>query len=526
VCSVIVKSEMKKFSVIVAATANNMGIGRNGDLPWKLAGDMAFFKSKTSIITTPSKINAVIMGRKTWESIPERFRPLAKRCNVILSKNPLIRKELNLPDSVLTAGSLEEALDALATGEMNEKIESIFVIGGGSVYCEAVKSNLCSKIYLTSVETVISDIDTFFPVIPAHKYRLTSRSAPTTEDGVTYRFTEYDAIDDNLIIDGAGNVSVPSTSGGAASSTPSSESKLSSPSFVATAANPNPEEQQYLDLIRDIITNGVVRGDRTGTGTISKFGVQMRFSLRNNTFPLLTTKKVFWRGVAEELLWFVKGSTNAKELQDKDIHIWDGNGSREFLDSRGLSHREVGDLGPVYGFQWRHFGAEYQNMHSDYTGKGVDQLIDCINKIKNTPEDRRIIMSAWNPADLDKMALPPCHMFCQFYVANNELSCQMYQRSADMGLGVPFNIASYSLLTYMIAHVCGMQLGDFVHTIGDAHVYSNHVDALKEQLLRTPKSFPKFKFNKNVQNIEEFKYEDFVIEGYNPDAVIKMKMAV
>jgi dihydrofolate reductase/thymidylate synthase len=235
---------------------------------------------------------------------------------------------------------------------------------------------------------------------------------------------------------------------------------------------------------------------------------------------------VFWRGVAEELLWFVKVSTNAKELQDKDIHIWDGNGSREFLDSRGLSHREVGDLGPVYGFQWRHFGAEYQNMHSDYTGKGVDQLIDCINKIKNTPEDRRIIMSAWNPADLDKMALPPCHMFCQFYVANNELSCQMYQRSADMGLGVPFNIASYSLLTYMIAHVCGMQLGDFVHTIGDAHVYSNHVDALKEQLLRTPKSFPKFKFNKNVQNIEEFKYEDFVIEGYNPDAVIKMKMAV
>lgn len=513
---------MKKFAVVVAATAENMGIGRNGDLPWKLAGDMAYFKRKTSNVVNSTKMNAVIMGRKTWESIPEKFRPLSKRFNVILSKNPLIRKELNLPDTVLTAGSLDEALAALGTAEMSERIESIYVIGGGSVYSEAVKSNLCSKIYLTSIETVISDIDTFFPVIPAHKYRLTSRSAPVTEDSITYRFTEYDVIDDNLVLDAAGAAGVSSSIGAASSS----ESKLSSPSLSATAASPNLEEQQYLDLIRDIITNGVVRGDRTGTGTISKFGVQMRFSLRNDNFPLLTTKKVFWRGVAEELLWFVKGSTNAKELQDKDIHIWDGNGSREFLDSRGLSHREVGDLGPVYGFQWRHFGAEYKDMHSDYSGKGVDQLIDCINKLKSTPEDRRIIMSAWNPADLDKMALPPCHMFCQFYVANNELSCQMYQRSADMGLGVPFNIASYSLLTYMIAQVCGMRLGDFVHTIGDAHVYLNHVDALKEQLARTPKPFPKFKLNQNVKNIEEFKYEDFVVEGYNPDAVIKMKMAV
>lgn len=187
--------------------------------------------------------------------------------------------------------------------------------------------------------------------------------------------------------------------------------------------------------------------------------------------------------MCEELLWFVSGSTNANLLAAKDIHIWDGNGSREFLDSRGLSHHEEGDLGPVYGFQWRHFGAVYEGMNADYTGKGIDQLKRCIQSIVSNPEDRRIILTAWNPSDVDKMALPPCHMFCQFYVANNELSCQMYQRSADMGLGVPFNIASYALLTRMVAQVCGLKCGDFVHTIGDAHVYLNHIDGLREQLV-------------------------------------------
>ena len=274
----------------------------------------------------------------------------------------------------------------------------------------------------------------------------------------------------------------------------------------------------------------VQRGDRTGTGTLSKFGTQMRFSLRNGTLPLLTTKRTFWRGVAEELLWFIQGNTNGNDLSRKGIHIWDGNGSREFLDQRGLSHRDVGDLGPVYGFQWRHFGATYVDMHTDYTGQGVDQLADCIWKIKHTPEDRRIIMSAWNPADLDQMALPPCHMFCQFYVANGELSCQMYQRSADMGLGVPFNIASYSLLTHLMAHVCGLEAGDFIHTLGDAHVYLNHVDALQEQLQRAPRAFPKLEILNSkggaARSIDDFVFEDFKIVGYKPHGSIQMKMAV
>lgn len=271
--------------------------------------------------------------------------------------------------------------------------------------------------------------------------------------------------------------------------------------------------------------SGVTRGDRTGVGTISIFGAQMRFDLRNQ-FPLLTTKRVFWRAVAEELLWFIKGSTDAKLLQAKNIRIWDGNSTREFLDASGFQDREVGDLGPVYGFQWRHFGAEYGTSNDDYTGKGIDQLKEIIERIKVNPTDRRIIMTAWNPVQIPQMALPPCHCLAQFYVSNGELSCQLYQRSADMGLGVPFNIASYALLTYMIAHVTNLTPGDFIHTLGDTHVYLNHVGPLKEQLERTPRPFPQLKFKRQVTDIDNFQFEDFEVIGYDPYPTIKMEMAV
>eukprot|EP00057_Strongylocentrotus_purpuratus_P027400 XP_011681874.1 PREDICTED: thymidylate synthase [Strongylocentrotus purpuratus] len=246
----------------------------------------------------------------------------------------------------------------------------------------------------------------------------------------------------------------------------------------------------------------------------------------NRPVPSPNNKRVFWRGVAEELLWFVKGCTNATELRDKNIHIWDANGSKDFLEKRGLGHHKEGDLGPVYGFQWRHFGAEYKDRFTDYTGQGVDQHTNVIKTIKNNSDDRRIITSAWNPPDLPKMALPPCHAFVQFYVCNGELSCQLYQRSGDMGLGVPFNIASYSLLTYMIAHVTGLKPGDFVHTLGDAHVYLNHIEPLKDQLKRVPRQFPKLNIKRKVTNIDDFKFEDFEIEGYKPYPKITMQMAV
>lgn len=288
----------------------------------------------------------------------------------------------------------------------------------------------------------------------------------------------------------------------------------------------NDEEMQYLNIIGRIITIGNKRIDRTGVGALSIFGTQMRYSLRNNVLPLLTTKRVFFRAVVEELLWFIRGSTNAKDLQSKNIHIWDGNSTREFLDAGGFIDREEGDLGPVYGFQWRHFGANYKTCNEDYTGQGIDQLAEVIDRIKNNPNDRRIIMSAWNPIDIPQMVLPPCHCLAQFFVADGELSCQLYQRSADMGLGVPFNIASYALLTHMIAHVTGLKAGDFVHTTGDTHVYLNHIEPLKEQLERVPRRFPTLHFKRSIQSIDDFLFEDLEVRDYDPYPTIKMQMAV
>lgn len=293
----------------------------------------------------------------------------------------------------------------------------------------------------------------------------------------------------------------------------------------------NKSEKGYLDLCQRIVEEGEKREDRTGTGTRSIFAPpQLRFDLKNNVLPLLTTKRVFYRGVLEELLWFVNGCTDSKILSEKGVKIWDGNGSKQFLENRGLGHRDEGDLGPVYGFQWRHFGAEYKDCYSDYTNQGVDQLAEVVDKIKNNPYDRRIILSAWNPKDMPQMALPPCHMFCQFYISwpkgVKTLSCQLYQRSCDMGLGVPFNIASYALLTKMIAHVCECDAGELVHVMGDAHVYENHVNALKEQIERTPGEYPTLEFSRKIESIDDFKYEDFILNDYKPQKKIEMAMAV
>ncbi|KAF6003400.1 hypothetical protein F1559_004400 [Cyanidiococcus yangmingshanensis] len=288
----------------------------------------------------------------------------------------------------------------------------------------------------------------------------------------------------------------------------------------------NAEELQYLDLVRAVIERGHRKSDRTGVGTLSLFGAMMRFSLRDQRLPLLTTKRVFWRGVVEELLWFLRGSTNAHELSARGVHIWDENGSRAFLDAQGLEHRAVGDLGPIYGFQWRHFGAKYVDCETDYHGQGVDQIRRIVETLRTNPDDRRMILSAWNPTALPEMALPPCHVLAQFYVANGELSCLMYQRSCDLGLGVPFNIASYALLTMMLAHVTGLRPGEFIHTMGDVHVYRNHVDALRAQLLRHPKPFPHLRFRRIVTDIDDFCPEDLDLVGYQPHQALKMEMAV
>lgn len=292
------------------------------------------------------------------------------------------------------------------------------------------------------------------------------------------------------------------------------------------------EENQYLDLIKTVINVGNTRSDRTNIGTLSIFGGQHRWSLINHTLPLLTTKRVFWRGVVEELLWFISGNTNNNKLVQRGVHIWDGNSTRDFLDSRGID-REEGDLGPIYSHQWRHYGAPYVNCHTNYNGQGIDQLAECIRLIKEDPFSRRIILNSWNPAQLGEMSLPPCHVMCQFYVTaasdpltKSTLSCLMYQRSCDIGLGMPFNIASYSLLTHMIAHVCGLLPGEFIHTFGDAHIYSTHVTALQEQITRQPRAFPTLRIVREVTNINDFVFDDFELVGYNPHKSIKMEMCV
>uniref|UniRef100_A0A7E4W9C3 Thymidylate synthase n=1 Tax=Panagrellus redivivus TaxID=6233 RepID=A0A7E4W9C3_PANRE len=296
-----------------------------------------------------------------------------------------------------------------------------------------------------------------------------------------------------------------------------------SPRYVS----PNTDEMQYLNLISDILANGTEKGDRTGTGTISKFGVMMKFNLANNTMPLLTTKRTFWKGIVEELLWFLSGSTDAKKLNEKGVKIWDGNGSRAFLDNLGFTDRREGDLGPVYGFQWRHFGAEYRGPDAEYgPNDGVDQIAKLIHDIKTDPNSRRLVLTAWNPAAIPQMALPPCHMQVVFGVSDGKLDAMMTQRSGDVGLGIPFNIASYSLLTHMIAHVTGLKAGTFTHVIADAHIYKNHVEELKIQLEREPRLFPTIKFVGDIKSIDDFTSENIVLEGYNPHPIIKMPMAV
>lgn len=297
--------------------------------------------------------------------------------------------------------------------------------------------------------------------------------------------------------------------------------------------------KQYLDLLTRIKTEGAVKTDRTGTGTKSVFGHQMRFDLSQG-FPLLTTKKVFLKGIIHELLWFLNGDTNIKYLVDNGVHIWDNDAYRyynelcvkegvlpvtmeEFLRAAQegidspIEGYKFGDLNHVYGYQWRSWPRP--------NGEAIDQIQQTVDLIKNNPDSRRIIVSAWNVADVEKMALPPCHTLFQFYVANGKLSCMLYQRSADTFLGVPFNIASYALLTMMMAQVCGLEAGEFIHTLGDTHLYLNHLEQVDEQLSRTPRALPKMRLNPDVKSIFDFKFEDFTLEGYDPHPTIKAPMS-
>ena len=467
---------------IVVAVCKKYGIGYLGQLPWPhIKEDMKHFYELTT--SGNGATNAVIMGRKTWDSLPVSVKPLPKRDNYVLTRNA---DRFEGPSNVKLFSDFDDAVrDACATHD------HVFVIGGAQIYKLAIDHPGLRYIYLTRI---LADykFDTAFPYPPNHQFVKVSQSDIIRPKNPTlipsYRFQTLQRV--------------------------------------------NMEERAYLDLLKRILTDGHERLDRTGVGTIGLFAQTLRFDLRY-TFPLLTTKRTFWRGIVEELLWFIKGSTDVKLLQEKGVRIWDGNSSRTYLDSVGLKQYREGDAGPIYGFQWRHFGANYSDCETDYTGQGVDQLNWVIKQIKEQPWSRRHVVTAWNPMDLPKMCLPPCHLLFQFYVHPHSdtgkphgLSCRMVQRSADMFLGVPFNIASYALLTRMVAQVCELQPRELIMQFGDAHIYKNAVEQCKTQITREPKCFPMVRLNPDVKNIEDFTSQDIKLVNYESYPRIKAQMAV
>lgn len=466
-----------KFSAIVAYDSN-FGIGFENKVQWRVPEDMNYFFEKT----TGSGKNAVVMGRVTWESIPQRYRPLKNRINVVLTRSTTVSTSA-FPEGVLVFNSVDSCIKGLSKN--HKFLEEVFVIGGSDIYKCFLETPVVTTVYATEIHSDTEfKADRYFPEIEGFGFKI-QESLPmkiSSYAEVKYKFVTY--------------------------------------------SRENEEEKQYLDMCTDIVETGFQKSDRTGTGTFSKFGQTMRFSLRGGVIPVLTTKRVFWRGVVAELLFFISGKTDTSVLSDDGVNIWKGNTSREFLDSRGLTGYKVHDMGPMYGFQWRHWEAEYRGCSDDYTGEGIDQLQECINMIKNQPDSRRIVITAYNPSDLAKSVLPPCHYSIQFACYGDELSILVTMRSVDLGLGFPFNVASYSLLLHMVCQVTSKKPGEIVFNAGDCHVYKNHVEGLKEQISRVPRGFPTISLNKNVDCIDDFSSGDIELVGYYPHPSIKLDMAV
>jgi thymidylate synthase len=298
--------------------------------------------------------------------------------------------------------------------------------------------------------------------------------------------------------------------------------------MIGQTSSATHDEQQYFDLVRRVISTGVTRTDRSGAVTKSVFGAMTRWNLTGHVVPLLTTKRVFWRGIVEELLWFIRGGTNAESLRSQGVHIWDAHGSRAHLDSCGLTDYPEYELGPIYGHQWRHWGASYPAAVSgtETQSPGIDQLSQCIHQIRTTPTSRRIVMTAWQPAQLSQMALPPCHILCQFFVNEKKLSCLVYQRSCDLALGVPFNLASYALLTHLIAHVTNLEAVELIHSMGDVHLYQSHVPLIGCQLSRTPYPFPTLQLDRQTFDIDSITAADIQLLNYVSHPKIEFPLVV
>lgn len=450
---------------LIAAADENFLIGNSFDLPWRYKEDLQHFKK----LTTRGEKNAVIMGKNTYLSLPPSGLP--NRFMYILSST------LNIP-----ADSTKKIISCVNEIEF-EKYDNIFVIGGATVYNYFI-------------EHYFEHIDTFF----------WTRIRKTFQGNVFFPKKNFSRFYIHSYKE-CPNV-------------PELEFYELRPNFKKHC------EYEYISLVQDIFSENVLLDDRTNVGTLSKFGCKMEFDLEKG-FPLLTTKKMFFKGIVKELLWFLSGSTDATILQKQNVHIWDGNTTKENLEKLGFPNRRQGDGGPIYGFLMRHYGAEYKDCDTNYQQKGFDQIANVLHLLKTEPHSRRIVMNLWDPTKLNEMVLPPCHVLYQFQVRQDKLCCILYQRSGDVGLGVPFNIASASLLTHIFAKLCHYKIGTLTHCIGDAHIYQSHVDSLKKQVEKKPHMFPYLLIHDREQkDVIDFKHEDFVLKHYEHEETIKMNMIV
>ena len=476
---------------IICSVANDSIIGVNNDLYVKIKDDLKYFQKITSENYYKNKQNVLIMGYNTFKSIG---KPLKDRINIVISKNHA--DELNKKD-IIHFDDLNICFQHLESNEYGK----IFIIGGASIYNKVFKDYfpIIDTIHYTNVlteglenyqyaESISKNVSRC--KIPVYKWCTEKKivlldSTEKCSIGLYYNFM-----------------------------TEMYEEKVLNYTFnvFQNVYFSNNEELQYINLLKNILNKKNLKETRNAN-VFSEFGVRMEFDLRNG-FPILTTKRVPWKTVLRELLWFISGSTDNQVLKDKNVHIWNANASKEFLDSRGFDYEED-DLGPVYGFQWRHFGTYYVDNKTDYTGKGTDQLKYIIDEIKNNPASRRLILNSWNAADIDKMALPPCHVMVQFNIDKEFIDCQLYQRSGDMFLGVPFNITSYAFLLSIIGHITGYKPRKLIHIIGDAHIYEQHLEAVNQQIMRTPNRFPYLTISEDLNNIDTIKEEYFTIVNYD-----------
>ena len=483
------------INVIVAYCKKNNGIGFKNNIPWNLRSELKYFKEITTRKDENHSSNIVIMGRKTWDSLPKK--PLPNRTNIILSKamdNDTIASIEEKYENTFVKRDLDVYLKELDIDNEHNSLFNVYIIGGSQIYEEVMNMNINLNIYATEIYTEF-ECDTFFPNINDETFALTHVSEFKKENGIYFRHKIYKlrncTLTDELWI--------------------------------------NAEDKQYLETLKEIMNEGQENIDRTNVGTKSIFGQQYKYNLRD-TFPALTTKRIFFRGIFEELMLYLTGKTDNNILNDKKIHIWNGNTTREFLDNRGLKNYPVGDMGETYGFNFRHFGAKYIDCNQDYSGQGTDQLSNILHLIKNDPHSRRIIINLWNAATLNNAALPACLCMYQFYVntTKKELNLQIYIRSSDFFLANNWNACTGALLVHMICYLKDIDLtpGFLTVVTGDTHIYNSHNQQVIENLKRTPKPFPKLIIHEEKANLQEYTFEDLKLIDYTPCKNISAPMAV